>query len=73
MSFNSLSFLFLFFPIFLILYRLVPVKGCAPLLCAGSLVFYAVGVKGEVLQLALLCAITLFGVLGCALFGETEA
>lgn len=68
MSFNSLSFLFLFFPIFLILYRLVPVKGCAPLLCAGSLVFYAVGVKGEVLQLALLCAITLFGVLGCALF-----
>ena len=68
MSFNSLSFLFIFFPIFLILYRLLPRRGCAALLCVGSLVFYAVGVKGDLLQLALLVCLTLFGAAGCSLF-----
>ena len=68
MVFNSYSFLFLFFPIFFILYRKVPLRWCLPLLCAGSLVFYAVGVWDRLWQLLLLLGMTLFGFLGCLLF-----
>ena len=68
MSFNSYSFLFLFFPIFLFLYRTVNVRLCAPLLCVGSLAFYAVGVWKAPWQLVPLGVITLLGVLGCRLF-----
>ena len=68
MAFNSYSFIFLFFPVFLLLYRLIPAKWCRPALCVGSLVFYAIGVRGALWQLALLAALTLFALLGCALF-----
>ena len=68
MVFNSYSFLFLFFPIFFILYRKVPLRWCLPLLCAGSLVFYAVGVWDRLWQLLLLLGMALFGFLGCLLF-----
>jgi alginate O-acetyltransferase complex protein AlgI len=68
MAFNSFSFLFLFFPIFFILYRLLPGKYCALALCAGGLVFYALGVRGELWQLLLLAVMTAFCLLGCALF-----
>ena len=68
MVFNSYSFLFLFFPIFFILYRKVPLRWCLPLLCAGSLVFYAIGVWDRLWQLLLLLGMTLFGFLGCLLF-----
>ena len=70
MAFNSFGFLFLFFPIFLILYRLLPQKTCAAALCAGGLVFYALGVRSAPRQLLLLVALTAFTVLGCALFGR---
>lgn len=68
MAFNSYSFLFLFFPIFFILYRKLPLRWCLPLLCAGSLVFYAIGVWGRLWQLLLLLGMALFGFLGCLLF-----
>ncbi len=68
MAFNSYSFLFLFFPLFFILYRKLPAKWCAAALCAGSLVFYAVGVWGRLWQLFLLLGMTSFALLGCLLF-----
>ncbi|MBR0207301.1 MAG: MBOAT family protein [Oscillospiraceae bacterium] len=68
MSFNSFGFLFLFFPIFFILYRLLPQKYCALALCAGGLVFYGLGVRSAPWQLLLLVFMTGFAVLGCALF-----
>ena len=68
MAFNSFAFLFLFFPIFFILYRLLPRKYLAAALCAGGLVFYALGVRGDAIQLLLLVVMTGLTVLGCALF-----
>ena len=68
MSFNSFSFLFLFFPVFLILYRLIPRRYCAAALCAGGLIFYALGVHETPWQILLLVFMTGFAVLGCALF-----
>ena len=68
MAFNSFGFLFLFFPIFFILYRLLPQRFCAAALCAGGLAFYALGVRGEAGQLLLLVVMTGFTVLGCSLF-----
>jgi len=68
MSFHSYSFLFLFFPVFFLLYRRIDVRLCAPLLCAGSLAFYAVGVWKTPWQMIPLAVITLLCVLGCALF-----
>lgn len=68
MSFNSYSFLFLFFPVFFFVYRRIDVRLCAPLLCVGSLTFYAVGVWKTPWQMIPLAAITLLCVLGCALF-----
>ena len=68
MAFNSYRFLFLFFPIFFILYRKLPAKACSAALCAGSLVFYALGVWDRPWQLLLLLGMTGFGLLGCLLF-----
>ena len=68
MSFNSYSFLFLFFPVFFLVYRRIDVRLCAPLLCVGSLAFYAVGVWKVPWQLIPLVVITLLCVLGCAFF-----
>ena len=68
MAFNSFGFLFLFFPIFFILYRLLPQRFCAAALCAGGLAFYALGVRGEAGQLLLLVVMTGFTVLGYSLF-----
>ena len=68
MSFNSFSFLFLFFPVFFILYRLLPGRYCAAALCVGGLVFYALGVRETPWQILPLVLLTGFAVLGCALF-----
>lgn len=40
MQFNSIPFLFVFFPVTLILYRLMPPKGKSPFLVLVSLIFY---------------------------------
>ena len=68
MVFNSFGFIFLFFPAFLVLYRRAPRRWARALLCAGSLVFFGIGVKGAPWQLGLLCGLTAFGMLGCAAF-----
>ena len=68
--FSSFGFLFLFFPIFLILYRTLPRRFSTALLCAGSLAFYAIGVRSEPWQLFLLVGMTALGLLGCALFSR---
>ena len=68
MAFNSFSFIFLFFPLFFVVYRLLPARFAAFALCAGSLVFYALGVKDALWQLYLLVGMTVFGMLGCELF-----
>ena len=68
MAFNSFSFILIFFPVFFILYRLLPRQYCAAALCAGGLVFYALGVRSAPWQLLLLVVMTGFVVLGCALF-----
>ena len=70
MSFNSYGFLFLFFPFFFIIYRKLPAAWCRAALCAGGLVFYAVGVWSRPLWLLLLASMTLFGVAGCLLFAR---
>ncbi len=66
MVFNSFEFIFLFFPLFLILYRRAPRGWCQALLCAGSLAFYAIGVRAAPWQLLLLAGMTALGMLGCA-------
>ena len=68
MVFNSFGFIFLFFPVFLILYRRAPRRWCQALLCAGSLIFYAIGVRAAPWQLIMLAVMTAFGALGCAAF-----
>ena len=68
MSFNSYGFLFIFFPLFFIVYRKLPAAWCKAALCAGGLAFYAVGVWKKPQYLLLLVGMTLFGLLCCALF-----
>lgn len=63
MVFHSAAFLFLFFPVIFLLYRLVPGKtGRSILLCAASLLFYAFG------GIAML-PVLLLAVIGNYLFG----
>ena len=68
MVFNSFGFIFLFFPVFLILYRRAPRRWSQALLCAGSLVFFGIGVRAALWQLLLLAGMTAFGALGCLAF-----
>ena len=68
MVFNSFEFIFLFFPIFLILYRRAPRRWSQALLCVGSLVFFGIGVRTAPWQLLLLAGMTAFGALGCVAF-----
>lgn len=70
MVFSSFSFIFLFLPVFLAIYRAIPRKLCPAIMAIGSLVFYAVGVREEPWQLALLLVMTIFGALGCLLFSR---
>ena len=44
MGFNTLPFVFVFLPLFLAAFYLVPARWQAGLLCLGSLVFYVIGV-----------------------------
>ena len=57
--FSSLSFLFCFFPAFLLVYYLTPARPAGArnaVLLAGSLVFYIIGLDGQWAYLALLAA-----------------
>ena len=60
MVFSSLPFIFLFLPIFLAVYTLMPARWRNPVLFLGSLVFYAVGswgYPGHLLLLAVTIAV----------------
>ena len=72
MVFNSFGFLFVFFPLFFLVYGKLPQRWRASALGLGGLVFYAVGLWPSLWQLALLAGMTLFAVLGCGLFRRTD-
>lgn len=59
MGFNSLPFVFLFLPLFLAAYYLVPARWRLTLLAAGSGLFYLLGVRQRPWCLALLLGMTL--------------
>lgn len=59
MEFNSIEFIFLFLPAFLLVYYLVPIKGRNWLLAFGGLVFYAIGVYSRLWCLILLLGLTI--------------
>ncbi len=56
MVFSSLEFLFLFLPLFLLVYYLLPLRGKNIFLFLGSLVFYGFGISWNVYYLALIVA-----------------
>ncbi len=56
MVFSSLEFVFLFLPLFLLLYYLLPMWGKNMFLFLGSLVFYGFGVSWNLSYMALLAA-----------------
>ena len=69
MGFNTLPFVFVFLPLFLAAFYLVPARWRAGLLCLGSLVFYVIGVWQRPWCLApLLGLAVLVYLLGLAVF-----
>jgi len=73
MLFNSLQFIFIFLPIFLLIYYLAPGRFRNLILLLGSFVFYAVGVFSHPLYILLLLAsVAVNYALGLAL-GETQS
>lgn len=58
MGFNSLAFVFIFLPLFMAAYYLLPARLRLPSLCLGSAVFYLIGVWQRPWCLALLLALT---------------
>lgn len=54
MVFSSLEFLFLFLPLFLLVYYLIPLKWKNGLLFVGSLVFYGFGISWNIYYLGLI-------------------
>ena len=70
LQFNSIEFLFCFFPLFLIGYYAVPVGGRNFFMVAGSLVFYAISCAGNYWWLGLLVCITLIAYVIAMLLAE---
>ncbi len=58
MAFSSFDFIFVFLPVFLILYYLVPAESRSRVLLAGSAVFYAYGTLKAPVSMALLGVLT---------------
>ena len=56
MVFSSLEFLFLFLPLFLLVYYLLPLRGKNVFLFLGSLVFYGFGIEWNAYYMALIVA-----------------
>lgn len=59
MQFNSIEFLFCFFPLFLMVYYAVPHKARSFIMTAGSLIFYGLSCGGNYWWMGLLLCITL--------------
>lgn len=73
MAFNSLTFLFIFLPVFLLIYCLVPKTMRNGLIVIGSLLFYFVGVRAYPWMLLLLAGEVLFTWwIGILLGGESR-
>ncbi|MBQ4308704.1 MAG: MBOAT family protein [Lachnospiraceae bacterium] len=70
MVFNDFYFIFLFFPVFYVLYLLLRRSYAKWLIVIGSVVFYTIGVWGHPFQLGLLLAVTAVGTVGCMLFQQ---
>ena len=64
MEFYSVDFLFVFLPLFLFIYMLIPIRYRNFVLIFGSILFYGLACRGHIWQLGLLLAATLvsFGV-----------
>ncbi len=60
MQFNSIAFLFAFFPLFLVVYFLVPKAWRQAVLALGSLVFYYQTGSNKILTMGMLVGLTLF-------------
>lgn len=63
MVFSSLEFLFLFLPLFLLVYYLLPLRGKNLFLFLGSLVFYGFGISWNPYYMALIVASVVFNFL----------
>ena len=57
MSFSSLEFIFIFFPVFISLYLVVPNKYKNIILVLASIIFYYMGVKDPVYLLMLILSL----------------
>lgn len=59
MQFNSITFLFMFLPVFLAVYYIAPAKIKNAVLLLSSILFYGIGIGWQVLPMSLLLGITL--------------
>lgn len=64
MSFSSLEFIFIFFPVFISLYLLVPNKYKNIILVLASIIFYYIGVKNPIYMLLLILSLIFNYILG---------
>lgn len=60
MVFSSLEFIFLFLPLFLLIYYLLPLRGKNGFLFLGSLVFYGFGIEWNLYYIALIVVSVIF-------------
>ena len=58
MQFNSITFLFVFLPVFLAVYYIAPAKIKNTVLLLSSILFYGIGIGWQILPMALLLGIT---------------
>lgn len=72
MLFSSIEFIFLFFPIFVIIYYIIPNKYRNHVLLMGSLVFYLIGVKNIPVYFILMIISTLINYLFGILIGNSR-
>ena len=72
MLFSSLEFIFIFFPIFVIIYYIIPNKYRNYVLLLGSLIFYFIGVKTIPLYFLLMIISTLINYLFGILIGNNK-
>ena len=72
MLFSSIEFIFLFFPIFVILYYIIPNKYRNYVLLIGSLIFYYIGIKDIPIYFVLMIISTIINYLFGILIGNNK-
>ena len=73
MQFNSISFLFHFFPLFLVAYYFVPHCLRSTVMVAGSLIFYGFSCSGNYWWIALLLCITLIAYVAARILADNTS